>query len=248
MIKLNLLPQYVLERQRIQYAVITFIVLLGAEIGTISIAYGHLKAQEQWFIEKKPAYDNRLTKIKAEETKATDLAAKAIVYDPYITFFRGGAVKDYNAKMVDAMREAAGKVTGGGAWYDSLEIEKKDVKLTGKINGLMNFVSYYFKLKDVGFNVEPQAEITGGLKQQVALQVTGSITTEIPAAPTPPEKASTWKDFYLPPGATPAAAPADAPGAAPPPAAAPEPAAPAPPPAPKDESPSSLRGRGANIE
>lgn len=219
MIKLNLLPQYVIEYRRIRLLIIVFVVALVFEGGIVFKAYTDLKAQAAWFVNDKSYYDTRQKKIADAKAKADAAEAKQNSYKPYNDFFQRDAVLKYNHQMVACLQEVAGLVGGQpAAWFDDLTLDKSSVTMHGKIKGLMNFVNFYFKMKDTGMKLEPAAQPASSpksptLNQEVALQVSGSIKSALPDKPPLPqgETPKTPGDLYIPYKG--ASAPGGAPGA-----------------------------------
>ena len=245
MIKLNLLPTYVNEVRRIGIVIIIFLIFVVLELLVIFKAYIDLQAQEAWFTHDKDYYTNRAADIAKEKSAADDLKGKVNSWDSYTTFFSRKDTVDHAEAIAKSLAEV-GQVLGSSGrsevWYDNYTLKDTAVTAEGHINGLMNFVDFYFNSKDSGLTVEPGAKPTPSpspadvkmtAEQPIKLKITASIKTAVPKAPQPPETAITVKEFCVP--GTKAAAPAAAPAAAAPPAGAPPAGAPpaaAPPPAP----------------
>lgn len=242
MIKLNLLPSYVIEARRIRTVIVVFIVLLGIEGGLIFKAYTDMQAQEAWFKADKEYYVKRKQTIDASVAAATAWKGNSGAYATYNSFFTRDAVIEYNNKIALCLEEAAELVGGGKAWFTSLNISKDELTVTGKINGLMNFVNYYFRMSDAGLLVVPAAQPAASpnkptLGQQVPLSISGKLKKNaVPEPPGLPDTPELPSDLYKQAGSTPApgAAPAagapaaGAPAAGAPAAGAPAPGAPAP--------------------
>ena len=219
MIKLNLLPQYIIEFRRIRTVILVFVITLAIEGGVVFKVYSDLQAQEVWFTKDKAYYDTRTTMINGEKSKADAIAGKAGKYASYIEYFtRKPAVDNANgiAKVLEEAAQKLGKTSA--SWFDEITIDKGTVSANGNINGLMNFVNFYFKMKKASFTVTPAAQpaptpadakVT--MAQTVPLTISGTVSA-MPTAPAPPEATpSIPADLYKPAGAAPAAV---APGAA----------------------------------
>ncbi|MHB9024483.1 MAG: hypothetical protein ACYC7E_09945, partial [Armatimonadota bacterium] len=209
MIKLNLLPPYVLEKRRIIMWIWIFLVLIGAESGILFKVYLDYKAQEDWFRSDKSYYEQRKSTIDKAKSDADAISTKVSPYTGYNDFFTRGQTVQYVQELAKAMAEPTTVLSSSpDLWYDNLTIDGKGVSTTGTIRGLMNFVNYYFKLKDAGYTVEPRAKPFPApmTTQKVPLVVTGMNKTELPKPPAPPA-AVKWGDLYLEAGK--AAAPAE---------------------------------------
>jgi hypothetical protein len=249
MIKLNLLPAYVIEVRRIRVTVIVFVILLALEGGVVFKANADLQAQEKWFGDDKTYYVGRKATIEKAKTEADAVEAKSKAYTALIDFFKRGAVQEYNTKLAASMQEVAAAIgPHSTSWYNEILLEKNSFTLTGHVKGLMNFVSLYFKMKDAGLTITPRApeawetelwqknnkeEILAAptaypkpMSQWIAIKVAGTLKAELPAPPTPPEGMVPWTQLAQPPAAAAPAEGAPAEGAPPaaPPAAAPTPA------------------------
>ena len=218
MIKLNLLPQYVLEIRRIRVVVIAFLVLLALEAAVVYQAYSDLRKQEAWFQADKEYFTARTKKINDAVGVAKQYEDKSKIYDPYNAFFTRDAVFQYNEQIANAIEESARTIGGDKAWFNDMTVNKDGtVVVHGQITGLMNFLEYYFKMKDKGFSVTPAAlpapspaEPTMG--QEVTIAMAGNITSTLPEMPPVPTVASQPPvlpdKLYIPAGAAPAPAPA----------------------------------------
>lgn len=220
MIKLNLLPQYVIEFRRIRVLIIVFVAVLLLEGTVVYTAYTDLQKQAKWFTDDKGYFTARKSMIDGEKSKADELNTKSASYQPYIDFFTRGPVVKYNEGIVTSLQEVAKMVGGGPAWFDDLTLADTNVTMNGKIKGLMNFVNFYFKMSDTGMKVTPAAHpapsadastVKNTMAQVVPLVVVGTIKTALPKPPAPPDKAMTPSELYIP--ATAAGAAAGTPGA-----------------------------------
>ena len=217
MIKLNLLPSYVLEVKRIQMVIVIFLVLLALEGGVVFKAYIDLQAQEAWFQKDKAYFEQRTAMIQKEKATTKALQDQTGVYDPYIKFFTRGDVIAYNEAIAATIEEAATTVGGSKAWYSDMTITGSDVKVNGRIKGLMNFLNYYFQMKKKNFAIVPAAKTATSpdkptLDQEVPLVTSGKISKSVPEPPKSPETPSEYTAVFKAAGA---AAPADAGGGAP---------------------------------
>lgn len=211
MIKLNLLPSYVLEAKRIRNVIVIFVVLLLLEGGIVFQAYLDLTAQEAWFPKDQKYFEERTAMIQKEKATTKALQDKVNVYDPYIKFFTRGEVITYNNTIATSIEEAAKAVGGSKAWFSTMTIKGKDVTVNGRIKGLMNFLNYYFAMKTKGFKITPAAKTAASpdrptLNQEVPLAMTGSITTSLPDPPKAPGDAgAAYTSLFQAAGAAPAA-------------------------------------------
>jgi len=221
-IKLNLLPQYVIEARRIRVVVILFLVLLGLEGGIIYKAYIDLQAQETWFTNDKNYFTDRTKMIQGKKQERDLWKGKKDIYRPYIDFFTRNAIIQYNEGIAAAIEEAANTVGSGQTWFDSLSVTKDgQATATGHIVGMLNFLDYYFKMKPKGFTLVPQARPAPSyardkwtLNDELPILVSGKITRTFPAKPTIPGETPVTPDkLYIPWGGT--AAPAGGGTAAP---------------------------------
>lgn len=189
MIKLNLLPQYVIEVRRIRVVIIVFLVLLGLEGAIVYQAYADLQLQETWFTKDKDYFAQRADMIKAEKKTRDDLANQAKIYRPYIEFFTRNAIIEYNDKIAFSIEKAANTIGGGLPWFDVLTVTKAgDVTARGQIKGMINFLDYYWKMKDVSFTLVPQARPAPSpaqptLQDELPIIISGKISDTFPEKP-----------------------------------------------------------------
>ena len=216
MIKLNLLPPYVPERPKIRTVIVTFIILLALQGGVVFKFYLDLQAIEKWFPTDSQYYDARKAVIDAEGAKAVEIAGKADAYTTVVGFFNRTAAQEYTTKLATTLTEATAKIgVTQGVWYKDMTIDSTGaLKLNnGDIKGLMNFVEYYFKMKDAGFTIQPAAQpYPAPLDQHIALNITGTVSA-LSAAPIAPGTFSGWADLYKAAGATTPGAEGEAPPA-----------------------------------
>ncbi|HEX2951953.1 MAG TPA: hypothetical protein VHV83_20655 [Armatimonadota bacterium] len=229
MIKINLLPPYVYEARRIKITIVVFVALFLLLGGGVLGYQSGLKQQESWYGSDKTRCDNYKKTLDDYSAQADTLQTKSVAYDPFNQVFADlGPIKAYNTQLANVFIEAAQKIGGSGSWYTKLEIQSDGtMNAEGKINGSMRFLSYYFRLKDEGFTLQPAVEPFPAKKmsQQVSLKVSGKVSA-LPTPPALPTGASPnpWKDLYKDassaaaaggaPGGAPGAAPAGAPGMA----------------------------------
>ena len=215
MIKLNLLPQYVAEARRIWIVIITFLVLFAFVGGGTYLGYTGLVAQEGWFGKDQKYFEERTEMIKKEKQATDALKSKAGIYDPYIKFFSREEVLEHNKSIAETLDEAAKTIVGDPMatppWFNTMTVSKEgEVEVEGQIRGLMNFLDYYFKMKDKSFAIAPAAIPAPSpnrptMEQLVALKVTGTLTKKFAAPPTAPGEVLTPENLYTPAGGTPAA-------------------------------------------
>ncbi len=226
MIKLNLLPQYVIEFRRIKVLVVCFVVILALEGGVVIKAYLDLKQQAAWFTGDKEYFDNRKDMISKVVTEASTWKDNSTKYDTYNTFFPRAGVNAYNSAIVLTMQEAASGIGGARQAYftDMVIHDGTKVDYRGKIKGLMNFLEFYFHMEDQSFTVTPGANPARPaaspaardctLNDSIDLIVSGSVKDGLPTAPKL-DGTSSWEALYQPYGEGGAAAPAAASNAPP---------------------------------
>jgi len=207
-IKLNLLPSYVIEARRIRTVVILFVVLLALEGGIVYQAYSDMQKQIDWYTKDKEYFAQRTTMVKGEKEKRTKLENESKVYEPYINFFSRDAIITYNNDIATVIEEAANAVSGGPKaqpWFDDLTVKKGgEVSANGRIKGIINFLDYYWKMKEVSFTLTPQARPAPSpaqptLNDELRVIVSGKIAKSFPTAPTmPPGKPALPGDLYTP--------------------------------------------------
>lgn len=191
MIKLNLLPQYVIEVRRIRTVVIAFLVLLAVEGGIVYKAYLDLNAQIAWFKQDQQYFTARTAEIKAAKAEAEGIKGKTGVYAPYIAFFTRAAIVQYNDGVAKSLEDVSLDITGGKAWFNNFSLKKTgEVTINGQIDGLMNFLDYYFKMKDKNYTITAAALPAASpskptMTQQVPIAMAGKVKNAIPAEPTP---------------------------------------------------------------
>ncbi|MHB0938856.1 MAG: hypothetical protein ACYDCO_21975 [Armatimonadota bacterium] len=210
MIKLNLLPSYVLEVRKIRNVIITFLILLALEGGIIYKAYTDLQLQETWFTNDKAYFTKRIEEIKAAKSARDAIKGQAGIYRPYIDFFGRKAIIEYNNAIAATLLDAANAITTGQKekpWFDELVVNKDGaVTAKGKIKGMISFLDYYFKMKESGYTLAPKAQPAASwnrsqwtLYDTLDVEVSGKVSKAFPAKPTPPgEKPIAPKDLYVP--------------------------------------------------
>lgn len=162
MIKLNLLPSYVLEARKIRNVIIAFLVLLALEGGVIYKAYIDLQAQEKWFTQDKEYFTKRIAEIKAVKAERDKIKGQKDIYRPYLDFFGRKAIIEYNDAIASALLQAASDITSNQQekpWFDSLTVKKDgSVEAKGKIKGMISFLDYYFAMKEKNYALVPKAK------------------------------------------------------------------------------------------
>ena len=220
MIKLNLLPQYVVEARRIRTVIVIFLVLLGLEAGVVYQAFTDLRKREVWFNMDKNYFTQRTTKIAGVKMTRDNLKGQSAVYRPYIDFFTRNAIMQYNDAIATSLEEVARTIGGGRAWFNTLTVNKDgSVLVTGQIRGLLNFLDYYYRMKDVGYAIVPAAQPASSpsnptLNQLVPINMAGTVQSKLPDKPAAPGEAPVTPDkLYIPAGGggAPAAPPAGGP-------------------------------------
>jgi hypothetical protein len=201
MIKLNLLPGYVHEKGRIQASIAIFLIVVGLEVGVILWAKQGYEAQAKWFATDKTYYTERTTMIDSAITASKSLAEPSKKYETLVTFFKRGPVVDNMKLYTSAMAAVPQKLGSTGAWFEDMNISKKEVTLTGKVKGIMNFVDFYFMLKGKGFTVKPGDP--GPMPwpknpriQEIPITLTCTLDAEVPEAAKGPEGAQPWTALY----------------------------------------------------
>lgn len=203
MIKLNLLPRYLIEIQRLKVMSIVFGILLALIAGVTLKARADYKAQAEWYASDMKYYTNYKKDIDAAKADADAKGKLAQVYPKYNTFFSRVEAQQHADAIAKSIAEAANAVSGQKAWYKQMRIEKDKVTLDGEMVGLMEFVNYYFHLKGNNFEVDPGAQPYPTPRAQViALRVRGTIATPLPAIPDVPNAGegqkplADWSDLY----------------------------------------------------
>lgn len=202
MIKLNLLPRYLIEMRRLKVMSLCFGIVFALICGVIFKAYTDLKAQTAWYDADKAYYTEYTKAVNDASAASKDLASKSGVYPEYNRFFTRQTAQANVDQLAMRIVEAANAVSGQGAWYRELTIADKNVSLQGEMNGLMNFVNYYFYLKDKGFNVAPAAHphpFPNTMQQRISLAVSGELKEGLPKALVVPKdsKPQDWKKMYI---------------------------------------------------
>lgn len=194
MIKLNLLPRYVIEVRRIRIVIILFVALLALEGGVVYQAYADMQKQIDWYTKDKDYFTQRATMVKGEKDKRTKLEGDSKVYEPWIKFFRRDAIIKYNDQVATAIEKTANTVSGGPEarpWFDGLTVKSSgDVSANGRIKGMINFLDYYWKMKEANLTLTPQARPAPSpaqptLNDELSVAISGKIADA--AFPTAPE-------------------------------------------------------------
>jgi len=199
-IKLNLLPSYVLEVRKIRNVIVAFLILLALEGGVIYKAYIDLQAQEKWFTEDKPYFTKRIAEIKAVKSERDKIKGQVGVYRPYIEFFGRDAIIKYNDAIAASLLQAANDITSNQQdkpWFDALTVKKDGtVEAKGKINGMISFLDYYFAMKEKSYTLVPKAQPAASwnrsqwtLSATLDVEVTGKVAKPIPDKPKLPGEA-----------------------------------------------------------
>lgn len=217
MIKLNLLPGYVHEKGKIRTSIIVFLVIVCIEVGVIFWAKQGYEAQTSWFTKDKQYYTDRVTEIN-DGIKGTDqFTAPSTAYDELVPFFKRESCTAYTEKLLKVMSDVPNKLKNVDGWYDDLTIKDDELTMPGHLKGIMNFVSFYFDMKDKGFTIAPSDETipkpfpAKPNTQEMRFTLTVKLDDKIPAKVAPPKDAVPWPSLYKAHGA--AAAPAEgAPG------------------------------------
>lgn len=210
MIKLNLLPSYVLEARKIRNVIIAFFVLLALEGGIIYKAYTDLKLQETWFTTDKNYFTQRTQAIKTAKQARDAIKGQSAIYRPYIEFFGRKAIIEYNNAIAETLLQAANDITSGQKdkpWFDELVVGKDGaVTAKGKIKGMISFLDYYFAMKDKNYTLAPQARPAASwnrsewtLYDTLDVQLSGKVAKAFPTKPAlPGDKPAAPGDLYIP--------------------------------------------------
>lgn len=201
MIKLNLLPRYLLEIRRLKIMSVIFGIIFAAVCGVILKAHADLKSQAAWFAKDKLYYQSYKREIETAKAAADAISVNAAIYPEFNKFFTRGPAQDHADAIAERIVEAVNAVSGQKAWFTTMRIEKSDVTLTGEIQGLMNFVNYYFHLKGNNFSVAPAAQPypASPVNQVISLNVTGKLSAPLPEPKGPPSSTpamANWSDLY----------------------------------------------------
>ena len=209
MIKVNLLPSYVIEFRNIKkIAIISLIVVVVALVGVWKFD-SDLKNQQAWFEEDRIRCDTRSTEVKKYEEGAVLIATKAAAYDPWLKYFTLPIYQDYVNSIADTMSSVGGAIAGRGLWYKTLRVATTgNFSAEGNIQGAMQFLNYYFRMKDSGFILEPAVEpyspqrgVTPRNYQfsfLIPLKVNGKVGNTMLPTPTLPAAGSAWQGLHQP--------------------------------------------------
>lgn len=209
MIRINLLPPYVHEAQRIKKTIIVFVVLFILLAGIVFKWQADLKGQQAWFADSAKTFATQKTKLDKYVADVGLWKGKTEKYNPWISFFERTPVKDYNQQVTKTMVEVAEKLAGNGAWFSTVTIQGDgNFTASGEIRGSMQFLSYYFRIRDIGGKLEPAVQpIAKDVRGLIPLAVSWQATA-FPNQPAPPGTGGTPDTVYKP-----AAAGGGAPGA-----------------------------------
>lgn len=197
MIKVNLLPSYIAEFRRMKILAVVFAVLFIIEGGLAMGWSNGRKAQTEWMNTDKARLDAMAGQYKSYQGDADKLKSNSEAYSSYIKFFYGlGPMKDYNAEMVDkTFTEAAQKIGGDGTAYHDFTVKATgDLEATGRMKGSLQFLNYYFRMKDQSFTLDPAVQV-GPLTQTVKLHVVGKVSP-LPTPPSVPGTNNTWDALF----------------------------------------------------
>lgn len=208
MIKINLLPSYVHEARRIKMTIAIFVALFIIEGGIVFGWQSGLQKQADWYVQDQQRCEAGKVALDKYAADATALQAEVGTYDEWInTFADLQPFKDYNEKLAQSMIEVGAKLGGKRAWFTQITIQPDGaVQATGKIKGSMNFLSYYFSLKDEGFDLapavqpyDPSSKISPEkqMAQEIAVDAQGKVTP-LPPVPTLPNGSSPYNGIYQP--------------------------------------------------
>lgn len=200
MIKINLLPPWIHEPRRILVLSIISLVIGGMGAGFMVMVKNDMLGPIDKYYTEKSAFEKVTQECEAQKSIATQWEGDSKKYDDYVKFFSGEGLKTYNDSIAQVLEEVSTKVgTFPGAYYQTVTISDKSVTLNGKIKGLMNFVSYYFQMKNQGMALTPNAKpYSTSLDQEIALETKGTLTKAPIAAPVPPTSTpvSPYGDLY----------------------------------------------------
>ena len=211
MIKVNLLPSYVIEFRNIKkIAIIALIVVVVGLIGVWKYDTD-LKDQQAWYQEDKIRCDERVKVVQEYAKGAEELATKAGAYSPWINGFTLQVYQDYVESIAATMSSVGGAIAGRGLWYKTLKVGTTgSFSAEGTIKGAMQFLNYYFRMKDSGFTLEPVVEpynasrgVTARNYQyefHIPLRVNGQVGNSMLPTPTLPETGSNWPSLHQPVG------------------------------------------------
>lgn len=205
MIKVNLLPKYYGEGKRILITIIVGVVILIIEAVPVLKMPADYKMWTDWYIsEKAPFYDEYGKAADGEIAVTEKWKGEAGTYKKFLTAFSRDETQKYNNAVVESLVDVASRVGGGGAYFDDMTLQDSNVKMTGKIKGLMNFVNYYFKLSKNELKLEPMAEPYPESmdKQIIAVNVAGTLKKPMPSQPAFSFTADEYGTLYVPNGST----------------------------------------------
>ncbi len=207
MIKVNLLPKYYGEGKRILITIIVCVVILMIEAVPVLKVPADYKVWTDWFAPEKGFYGTYVSDAQAEIDITDKWKNEAGTYKKFISSMSRDATQKYNNGIVESLKDVSDRVGGGGAYFDDMTIEGSNVKMTGKIKGLMNFVNYYFKLSKNDLKLEPMAEPYPESmdKQIIAVDVSGTLKKAMPTQPAFDFTTEDYGKLYVPKGGTSAA-------------------------------------------
>jgi hypothetical protein len=199
-IKLNLLPPYINERRRMLMAIVVFVVLLLPLAFVIFELQSGWQQQEAWYNTEAQNYTTYTSSVSTYQKGADDVKSAAGQYKDWITTFGDLAPsRAYCQKTAQSLIEAGNLVSGGGSWMDQMEVfSDGTVKTKGKIKGTMQFLAYYFRLKDKGCTLDPAVQPAPMQKMTdtVPLVVSGKVTALPSAITLPGSGKNNWSDLY----------------------------------------------------
>ena len=213
MIKLNLLPSHIFEMRRIIITVVVFAVLFALEWGFLFKFKADVLAQSAWYTTdttRVKGYQTDLDKYASDETA---FKGYPDVYKKWLeTFDQLQPYKVYTGKIAVTMAEAAKKLAGGGVWFKTITIANDGgVTAAGKIKGSMQFLNYYFRIRDLkgtlttlapAVKVDPKSDTA-----VIDVNVTWpGAATAFPTPPTLPDSTNPHDSIFKPAGGGAAAA------------------------------------------
>jgi Tfp pilus assembly protein PilN len=161
MIKINLLPAYILERHRIRRAIGVVVVLLVIELLAFGFAFIRIRTAVTAEQERLDYWTREANKVAAIENLTNDVKARTAPYQKWLQWFTG--LESHNARLADMLKEISAYVYNRvhlTEWaFDSAQ---KTITLTGRTDSLESLARYYLNaLRGPFTNVELTTTVSG---------------------------------------------------------------------------------------
>ena len=212
MIKVNLLPSYVIEFRNIKKILI--VTLIVAVVGLVTVwKYGtDVLLQEQWYVSDLSRLSEYTQRIESYRDDSQSLATDAGKFTEWINAFTLTKYQDYTKSIADVFRSVGGAIAGRDLWYNELTIkDSSEFIADGSIRGSRRFLDYYFRMRDDGFTLTAAAipfpateQGTNSQIQQhrfqalVPLHVTGAVAPSMLPVPQLPSGGTNYNSLFTP--------------------------------------------------